>query len=203
MDFDSQAVQALEVVDFGIAGAAAIAFANDRPDQEAQVHHRLSITSPPLDSALIRLDSPPTKPGSPNALPEALGANWSRLAKATLDQDSFQKLVRIANRPDGWRGAGSRSLRPGALRHFLEFWMRVQNGAAFPEFSLLPNGHLQALWSSSDRRRMDLEYTESNRIYFGVLNGRRLHEGVETIDVMATLLLAHPSRPLKWSVHTK
>ena len=136
--------------------------------------------------------------GQSNSLPPAIVSNWSRLATATLSEAAYKKIFRMARRGDGWRGKGSRSLRPSSLRNFLGFWAMVCRVASSPQFALMPNGHIQALWSQSDRRRMDLEFAEDNRVYFGILDGRRQHEGIEGMQVLKELLLAHPSKPLGW-----
>jgi len=199
MHFDSQALQALEVVAFDLLGAQVLSFADDTPKHEPSVRDRMPNPVPPVEAAPQAIAPNWTSLASSDGpLPEAISANWSRLATASLNHAAFVKIVRIASRPDGWRGAGSRSLRPGALRHFLESWARVRHASIPPQFALLPNGHLQALWTAGDRRRMDLEYTETNRVYFGLLNGRHSHEGVEALNAIEKLLLAHPSRPLMW-----
>lgn len=195
MEFDSHALQDIEVIDFEFVGARVISFTEDRRKSASLTRSTKPTPSEEEASEAIV----PRWTRSEEAMPVAITANWTRLAKAKLGRDAFLKIVRIASRPEGWRGAGSRSLRPAALRHFLEFWISVRHASAPPQFALLPNGHLQALWTSSDRRRMDLEYTESNRVYFGVLNGRSSHEGVEALSVIEKLLLAHPSRPLTWT----
>jgi hypothetical protein len=182
MELATQALEALDVMDFPPLGAMISPLADDAPAQEAL--------------------PPRPRRGEPlpaETLPEAISANWSRLAHVPLDQEAFDKLCRMAARQPGWRGAGSRPLRASALKHFIDFWSEVSPSAATPQFALLPTGHLQALWTNDKRQRMDLEFTEDSRVYFGILNGRRRLEGVELISSLTKILLAHPGNPLRWS----
>lgn len=142
----------------------------------------------------------PTAPGpSPtNSLPDAILTSWSRIAQADMSVSLYRNLVRIAMRPDGWRGPGSRSLTPTSLRSFLEFWSTIRASAAEPELALAPDGSLHAEWFKSNRQRLDVRFAGKQAL-FGLLTNNSIVEGVDSLHTVAEILSAHPAKPLSWS----
>jgi hypothetical protein len=131
-------------------------------------------------------------------LPLAIASNWSRLALFGIGPPLYARLMNLAKREPGWRGLGSRPLDSGSLRVFLEFWKLIRDSAVEPQIVLGANGHIQAIWQRNSRRSLDLEFTASGAIYFGLFDGPSIQEGVDTADQLANVLLNRKSEPLKW-----
>jgi hypothetical protein len=142
--------------------------------------------------------TPAQQPISPNSLPDALLSNWNRIAQANMSVRMYRDLVRLAMQPSGWRGPGSRGLRAGSLKSFLEFWMAVRDSAVEPELTLAPDGSLAAEWFKSPRQRLDTRFLDHIAI-FGLLMNNNVLEGAETRDTVASILKAHQAKPLTWS----
>jgi hypothetical protein len=133
-----------------------------------------------------------------NALPEIIWANWGLLSRMNVRGRMFGDLVRLASAPDGWNGAGSRSLRPESLKAFLMFWSSIHDHAAEPELTLAPDGSVHAEWFESPRKRLDVRFG-SHGAFFGLFVNNRIVEGVDSTRTVAQLLSLHPSKPLSRS----
>ena len=116
-------------------------------------------------------------------LPPAIEENWNRIGLSRLSQESYQKLRRIARKEAGWRGPGSDRLTSESLRGFLDFWKLVRAVAVEPEFAITPAGHIQAEWYKGQRKHVDIEFTGGELAFYGLFDGRSVHEGLEKIDV--------------------
>jgi hypothetical protein len=133
------------------------------------------------------------------ATPTAISANYMRLRRANLSEASHATLYRLAERRTNWRGRGSRSLQSASLTGFLVFWTQVCSQATEPEFVLAPNGNLIAEWHKSVRRHLDIEFVDTDTAYFGYFNGKRLLEGVESLQSIIGILNSLGSNALQWS----
>ena len=64
------------------------------------------------------------------AMPESVKANWQRFSTSGMSGRLFEKVVRLATRPDGWRGPGSLSLTADAIaarimkKMMMKYWTR-------------------------------------------------------------------------------
>jgi hypothetical protein len=157
----------------------------------------------------VRDEIAPTRPGSrvisedqppapANSLPQSILSSWSRIAQANMSVRMYGDLVRIAAQQPGWRGLGSRGLRPASLRNFLEFWSAIRDGAAEPELALAPDGTLHAEWFKSQRQRLDVRFLD-HQVLFGLFANNTILEGAEHRDTVAQILNAHHAKPLSWS----
>jgi hypothetical protein len=135
---------------------------------------------------------------SSNALPESIRKNWQRLGTSGLSLGLFRRLKALAQKPDGWRGAGSRALSASSLRQFLDFWRAVRNQPTEPFLTVAPNGHLYAEWHASWKRHLDLEFTGGDTIFFGLFHGHRTYEGCDSPQELASFLLGRKTNPLNW-----
>jgi hypothetical protein len=133
-----------------------------------------------------------------NSLPEVIWTNWGPLSRMGVRGQMFRDLVRLASAPDGWNGAGSRSLRPESLKAFFAFWSSIRNHAAEPELALASDGSIHAEWFESPRKRLDVRFG-SLGVFFGVFVNNRVVEGVDSTKTVAQLLSLHPAKPLSWS----
>ncbi len=136
--------------------------------------------------------------GARSTVPIPIASNWSMLARSGIGVPLRARLVTLAKLDSGWRGSGSRSLQSASLRVFLEFWNLIRGSAVEPQITLTPAGHLQAIWRRNSKRNLDLEFVTSEKIYFGLFDGSNIHEGVDTANELAAMLLTRPSKPLKW-----
>jgi len=134
-----------------------------------------------------------------NVIPYAVKANWQSLARSGLSEEGFSYIRRLSNKPDGWRGEGSRAMSSESLERFLQFWHNAKLAAKEPEFSLLPNGNLQAEWYKNSRRFLEIEFKPSDRVLIGFVNGEEMLHGRYDIKGTVDLLLRHPDKPLKWA----
>lgn len=131
------------------------------------------------------------------SFPLAIAANWSSLLEAEISKAQFARLVRLGSVPDGWRGAGSQSLRAKSVLDFLKFWSLIKDHALEPELALAPDGTLHAEWFKSPKQRLDARFVD-NKIVFGLFSSGTILEGAEDPGTVAFLLLQHPSKPLLW-----
>jgi hypothetical protein len=131
------------------------------------------------------------------SLPESITANWSRIAKADMSLGMFNRLVRLAAQPGGWRGPGSAPLQPSSLSRFLTFWTIVRDEAKEPELTLAPDGTLHAEWFRSEKQRLDIGFSDP-KIVFGMITGNSILEGAENLITVAQILRHHQARPFAW-----
>jgi hypothetical protein len=110
----------------------------------------------------------------------------------------YGDLVRLASLSDGWRGPGSRAMRAGSLKSFMDFWALVRSEAKEPEITLASDGTLHAECFSSYRKRLDAKFSERD-VVFGLFANDKIVEGVDNVQTVAQILKLHLSRPLSWS----
>lgn len=127
-----------------------------------------------------------------NAVPPAIQANWGRIAQARLPVHMYRSILRIAT-------LQAPALVPISLAYFLEFWRRVAADAVEPELVLAPDGTVHAEWFRSPRQRLDVRFAASGKAVFGLFANTDVLEGAYNTEAVATLLAAHPARPLQWS----
>jgi len=103
-------------------------------------------------------------PSETNLLPESIFESWGSINRVGMSVRMYGDLVRLASVRDGWRGPGSRALRAGSLKSFLDFWALVRSDAKEPEIALAPDGTIHAEWFASNRNRLDAKFSE--RVWF-------------------------------------
>jgi hypothetical protein len=130
--------------------------------------------------------------------PSAILGNWSRLFQANLPANMYIRIRQLARYDNGWRGHGSKALSAEALKVFLNFWIKASVEAAEPDIALTAHGTLQAEWFRNSRRHLDLEFVDSNEIFFGLFNGRNINEGVDSPVELLEWLRNHRAKPLRW-----
>ncbi len=135
---------------------------------------------------------------SSDAVPESIRDNWQRLATSGLSEGLYSRLQKLANKLDGWRGKGSRRLSAGSLHHFLIFWSLVKENAVEPFVTLAPNGHLYAEWHASWKRHLDVEFTDTGDVFYGLFHGNVIHEGREKVSELVIMLQSRHTNPFKW-----
>jgi hypothetical protein len=133
-----------------------------------------------------------------NALPISMRDNWSRIALSKLSLQSYSKLIRMAQRPDGWRGLGSLGLQTYALRYFLEFWQVARPDAFEPSITLTAAGGIEAEWYKNSRRYLTVRFGTKPVAAYGLFDRNHVHEGMDVTATLVTFLKAHPAQPLKW-----
>jgi hypothetical protein len=176
----------LNVIPLADAGARQILFSDT------------SMRPPVANPWSRRRASRPKEPLTANAMPAAIVANWTKLFQANLSGRLYGRVMQIARRQDGWRGAGSKGLTSEALKAWLDFWIGVNAQASEPSLALTARGTLQAEWFRSSRRHLDLEFVSPERIFFGLFDGCAVYEGVDTIEALVTRLDDHRAHPLQW-----
>jgi len=133
------------------------------------------------------------------SLPTVIADNWTRLGKAGLSVSLYSRLLKLAAPRNEHVLPRKAALRKTSLKDFLEFWMQIRQDAVEPELTLAPDGCLYAEWYRSPHRRLDVKF--SDRVtHFGVIDGRRILEGAETLSSVASILRHHHSKPLKWQL---
>ena len=135
---------------------------------------------------------------SVEALPKAIQDNWNRIALSKPPPRTYQRIRQIARKEAGWRGRGSYPLSSQSLEWFLEFWKLIRGNASEPELAITPSGRLQVDWYKNSRRHLDIEFAENGTVFYGFFDGKSVHEGVETYDVLAEWLRSRESKPLRW-----
>ncbi|MFZ0844636.1 MAG: hypothetical protein WAM62_02510 [Pseudolabrys sp.] len=170
---------------------------DELPTPEAKRKSNIDATS--YSANTVGSEIRPTENGSStNSLPNSIWTSWGKIAQADMSVRMFSDLVRLANAPDGWRGAGSVALRPGSIKNFLEFWSIVRGEAVEPELALAPDGSLYAEWFESQRKRLDVRFAEQN-VFFGLFAKNNILEGVDHLTTVAQILRLHQAKPLTWS----
>jgi hypothetical protein len=166
----------------------------DDVKQFARPKEQLSATKTstynPMQSYIVR--------GSANAVPESIAMNWNRIANSKISKQTYSKLLRFANRPDGWRGPGSLKLSPSSINAFLDFWQKIREVAHEPSIALTAAGGLQAQWYKSDKEHLDLVFRPDRKIYFGLFRKGAVYEGIDDLDSVVQFVLADLGQPLSW-----
>lgn len=131
------------------------------------------------------------------ALPSSIFANWQELSRAELSNANVDRLIGLASKAEGWKGAGSRSLQPGAIRTFLTFWAHV-NAKVEPFVTSTTKGGLYIEWHASWKRHLDLEFAPDGRVFLALIEGEQLVEAKTTATDAAKLIMNRTSDPTKW-----
>jgi hypothetical protein len=131
------------------------------------------------------------------ALPSSIAAVWGEITQADVSTALFDRLVRLATAKDGWRGAGTLSLRASSVSDFLKFWNLIKTYAVEPDIALAPDGSLHAEWFKSAKEHLDARFV-GGKIVFGLIANKTVLEGADNFAVVAALLLQHPIKPLQW-----
>lgn len=152
----------------------------------------------PLDRDWLSFSPAANKNPSSNTMPDAVSANWARYTTAGISLDTYLKLVTLGQKPDGWRGNGSKKLSDGSISTFLEFWGSVRDFASDAFLTLAPSGNLFAEWHKSWKSHLDIEFVEGGVAFFGLFSGSSIVEGKVDVGELAGLLRAHKRKPLSW-----
>lgn len=133
----------------------------------------------------------------------ALRANWFELSRSALSGEAFERLRKLADKPNGWRGPKSKALSASSLAKFLKFWFELRDIAAEPELMLTPRGTLQAEWYHSHVHFLEIEF-DSRRMVgsFGLIDGRtRLEGGAMGLnEILRTIKNYRQGIAFNWSV---
>jgi hypothetical protein len=135
-----------------------------------------------------------------NVLPASLRENWFLLAKSKLSVPSYQRLLHLASKPDGWYGSGSVRLSSKSLRNFLKFWALIQADNREPFISITRDGNLYAEWHKSWKRHLDIEFREDGRGFFGLFDGSEVWEGIGELRDLARALRQRRVSPFRWGI---
>lgn len=149
------------------------------------------------DAQLTPLAANEEPPTNTNSLPAVILASQGKMAEAGISTRMYDDLVRLANRGDGWRGPGSKSLQLTSLNNFLNFWAKIRDEASEPELALAPDGAIHAEWNASPQRRLDVRFS-GDRMIFGLLTSKSIIEGADKADIIAKILRSHYAKPLLW-----
>ena len=139
---------------------------------------------------------------STTATPSSVSTNWLLLATA-LNEESYLSIRKLAQKKAGWRGAGSHPLNAASLTNFLRFWKTVSKYAVDPEFSLVPNGNLQAEWYKDEAHFLELEFRSDNYVLFGLFDHPAVIEGIEHADNIIPMLAQRDNKSLMWKFDEK
>jgi hypothetical protein len=151
-------------------------------------------TAPRTIKALVQ--TAPTV--STNTAPRTIVDNLGEIRHSGMSTDMYEKLVRLASLPAGWRGPGSQALRVSSLNQFLQFWSLVRQIAVEPELALAPDGSIHAEWFKSSRQRLDIRFAKSGA-RFGMFANNNILEGADRrLDAVADKLKSDNARPLTW-----
>ena len=133
-----------------------------------------------------------------SATPESLRVNWNSLAISRLSTRLSKRLHQLAEKPDGWRGPGSKRLSPTSLRNFLGFWALISENAVEPFITLAPNGNLYAEWHASWKRHLDLEFAGNDEVFYGLFHGGYESEGKDLTTEVANMMQSRRINPFNW-----
>jgi hypothetical protein len=122
------------------------------------------------------------------SMPPALEANWHEINAAQFSVSFRARLARLAGLPDGWNAGSGKKLSVASLSLFLSFWTKMPARADEPETTLVPNGHLQAEWYKSTKQFLKIEFCDEEFLIYGLINGKRVHEGRATVKELLGLL---------------
>jgi hypothetical protein len=127
-------------------------------------------------------------------------ANWREITKSGLPEQSYKKVLHLANKAPDWNGPGSLPLDAASLATFLDFWGTVRNIAAEPDLVLTPGGNLQAEWYSSSRRFLEIDFRgKGKRSFIGLFDGGTVIEGAAPVEELTQIVLNHRNgRALSW-----
>jgi len=131
--------------------------------------------------------------------PPAIRGNWSRIALSGLSSSTYSRLITLAALKPGWLGQRSSAMSTNSLRDFLEFWENIKALVPTdPTLTLTADGRVQASWHQSWKRHLELEFVGNGKAFIGMFDGGSVHEGVDAISVLVTLLKARNGKPLRW-----
>jgi hypothetical protein len=131
-------------------------------------------------------------------LPTSLRVNWNSLAISGLSAGLIERLFRLAEKPDGWRGPGSKRLSPASLRNFLGFWASISENAVEPFITLAPNGNLYAEWHASWKRHLDIEFAGNDEVFYGLFHGAHPSEGKDFTAEVVNMMQSRRINPFNW-----
>ncbi len=146
--------------------------------------------TPELPSSIIDEDT--------SALPASLSANWNSLAISGLSSELRKRLFQLAEKPDGWRGPGSKCLSPASLRNFLRTWASIAENAVEPFVTLAPNGNLYAEWHASWKRHLDFEFAGNDEVFYGLFHGDYPSEGKDFTVEAVNMMQSRSKNPFLW-----
>lgn len=133
------------------------------------------------------------------AIPMSIRFNWHALANSGLTYESYSYILRLAKKKAGWRGKGSKALNGDSLSNFLIFWCEVESHSKEPEFSLLPNGNIQAEWYKNNNHFSEIEFKDNGKVLFGFFDGKNYEvEGEADINDLFSIVSRKNFRILKW-----
>jgi hypothetical protein len=174
---------------------------NETDDQTAQEYEvfRRPILPQIFSTEAARYEpSQASSSSTSNTLPAAIRDNWLSLARSGLQPATMNKLIRLARKQDGWKGAGSVGLKTGALRSFLSFWRAISDEAREPFLTVTPAGNLYAEWHASWRRHLDIEFVGNGEVFFGLFHTDEILEGRSRTKPLEELLKSRRGTPLLW-----
>jgi hypothetical protein len=123
-----------------------------------------------------------------DTVPDVISESWNHFVTNRLSEKAYLKILKLANKNDGWRGTGSLSLNTKSLQAFLRFWNQLIEISEEPDFVLMPNGNLQTEWYKNDNHFIELEFQPNNKIIFGIFDGDTEHEGVASVKEVGNIL---------------
>lgn len=123
-----------------------------------------------------------------NVVPYAIQENWMLFIETNIPKESYNKIFQLAGKTDNWRGAGSKKLNGESLREYLKFWKKIYSFATEPDFSLMPNGNLQAEWFKNNTHFTEIEFQPNGTIFYGVFDGKTVHEGESKVNELVPLI---------------
>jgi hypothetical protein len=132
-------------------------------------------------------------------MPDSLRDNLLGLRTSNLQEQIHSRLWFLANKPDRWRGAGSKRLNSESLRNFLRCWRKIAADAAEPFVTLAPNGNVYAEWHASWRRHLDMEFSSDGKVYFGLCHNGDTVEGKDDLEEVLNAMLARRKNPFRWT----
>jgi hypothetical protein len=67
------------------------------------------------------------------------------------------------------------------------------------EKGLTAAGGLEAEWYKNAHKYLTLRFgATDDSVFYGLFNGKHIHEGVDTVEALAEILKSNRARPLRW-----
>ncbi|NQU63590.1 MAG: hypothetical protein HQ517_04815 [SAR324 cluster bacterium] len=140
------------------------------------------------------------KSSKTSSIPEAIKSNWYNIEQSDLSFDLYSTILKLANKPNGWRGGNSKKLISSSLSEFLNFWQSIKSSAIEPEVVLLPNGNIQAEWYKNDKHFLEIEFGSDQMFLFGLFDGKKIYEGRGKLNDVITIAKLNSSKALNWAI---